>query len=195
MSMIEDRRAGIHDAALTFMPFGILLGGAIIAATFAPDVIYARTQWTFRVAMLLAAPALAVFIFSFGRAPLPKLWRLWWSFAFLAMAVHVAFAFYGMHNADVSTVPLTMGDTGAILVGVVLVIWTLDIVLAWIVPRADSLAVRLIRLLAAIGVLTATLYATFNRTGVIYWLGIALIVICAGAFLARQFTASRRSPA
>jgi hypothetical protein len=195
MSMIENRKANITDAALSFAPFGILLGGAIIASTFAPDVLYARTQWTFRVSMLLAAPALAILIFSFGREPLPKLWRLWWTFAFLAMAVHVAFAFFGMQGGDISTVPLTMGQTGAILLGAVLALWTLDVLFAWIAPRALWLPVRLIRLLAGIGVFTATLYATFNRTGVIYWLGIALIVIAAGAFVLRLFTTIRRSPA
>lgn len=188
MSMIEDRKANIADAALSFSPFGILLGGAIIAATFAPDVLYARTQWTFRVSMLLAAPALAILIFSFGRASLPKLWRLWWTFALLAMAVHIAFALFGMHGGDISTVPLTMGETGAVLVAVVLVLWTLDVLFAWIVPRAVSVPVRLTRLLAAIGVFAAVLYATFNRTGVIYWLGIALIAIAAGAFVLRLFT-------
>lgn len=193
--MIENRQATISEAALSFAPFGILLGGAIIASTFAPDALYARTQWTFRVSLLLAGPALAILIYSFGREPLPKLWRLWWTFAFLAMAVHVAFAFFGMHGGDISTVSLTMGQTGAVLVGVVLALWTLDILFAWIAPRALSLPVRLIRVLATIGVFAAMLYATFNRTGVIYWLGIALIVIAAGAFVLRLFTTSRRSPA
>ena len=44
------------------------------------------------------------------------------------------------------------------------------------------------------GVLAATLYVTFNRTGTICWLGIALIVIVAGAVLARLLTWSRRPP-
>lgn len=193
--MTEDRKATITDAALSFAPFGILLGGAIIASLLAPDVLYTRTQWTFRVSMLFAAPALAILIFSFGREPLPKLWRLWWTLAFLAMAVHVTFAFFGMHGGDVSTVPLTMGQAGTILVSAVLVLWTLDILFAWIMPRAFSLPVRLVRLFAAIGVFASILFATFNRTGVIYWLGIALIVIAAGAFVLRLFTTSRRSPA
>ncbi len=189
---IGARPARVTDLALSFAPFAILLGGAIIASVTAPDVLYARTQWAFRVAMLLAAPALVVLVYSFGREPLGTLWRLWWTFGFLAVAVHVSFALFGMDSGKPASLPQTMDETGAILVMIVLALWALDVVLAWTVSRSEAFPVRLIRLLAAIGVVAATLYATFNRTGMIYSLGVALIVILAGALLARLVTSSRR---
>ncbi len=189
MHALAERKAGIGDLALSFAPFGILLGGAIIASLTAPDVLYARTQWTVRVAMLLAAPALALLIFDFGRARLPILWRLWWTFALLAMAVHVVFAFFGMHGGDPMSVPATLGafETGLLLT--VLALWTLDVLIAWAAPGSTAPLVSLIRLLAAAGVVAATLFATFNRTGLIYWLGIALIAVLTLALVARLSTA------
>ncbi|NJM33408.1 MAG: hypothetical protein HC850_00510 [Rhodomicrobium sp.] len=136
MSAIDARPARITDLGLTFAPFAILIGAAIIGGTFAGDVLYARAQWTFRAAMLLAVPALALFVFSFGRRPLGTLWRLWWTFAFLATAIHTAFALIGMHGGDLASVPQTMGETGAILVTAVLLIMALDVALAWTLPKA-----------------------------------------------------------
>jgi hypothetical protein len=190
MSAIDARPARITDLGLTFAPFAILIGAAIIGGAFASDALYARTLWPFRIAMLLAAPALALFVFSFGRQPLGALWRLWWTFAFLATLIHTGFAFLGMHGGDIGTVAQTMGETGAVLVTVVLLVWALDVALAWAAPRRDGILIMLVRLVAAVGVIASTLYATFNRTGAIYWLGIALIAILALFLIARLLTPS-----
>jgi hypothetical protein len=143
--------------ALTFVPFGLGLIVSIFLAETTENLALFRTIYSLRTSLLLAVPALALFPFR-DRSPTSKnLWRLFWTWSFLAYAVHLAYAWFGVFGSQLETanihreyyhldpskeptiLDLVIQQQGAAVAYsnlAVTVLWLIDVALAWVTRGA-----------------------------------------------------------
>ncbi len=209
--------------AATYVPFGIGLAVALLGAEATQDLRLFRTINTIRLAMGLSIAALA--LFPFRRRSTGKLnaWRLFWTFGFLAYAIHFLYAWFGVFGGQVATAdqypkafgfpegshPTTwdlvvkhQGDFVLYSNLVVTGLWALDVLLAWTAERARGFfggVVAFIHLLTWLHVLISFGVATlvFGKNSVSTTLGYVLAVVVGLSLLGRLIGAlrTRRAPA
>jgi hypothetical protein len=197
---------------LTFVPFGLGLVAAIWYAELSQDLRLFRTLYSVQVALLLAIPALALFPFR-DRAPgVRNAWRLFWTFGFLAYAVHFAYAWFGVFGGQIATARLHPGlfhvPTHPTILDLVIAhqgtfvaysnfavtgLWLLDILLAWLGGGARGPArttITAIHALSWLYVLVSFVIASivFSKNNTILILGWTLVGVVALALLIRLFS-------
>src|SRR5262249_19726886 len=86
------------------LPLGLalgLLGAGALAMTLeslgADNVTYARAEWTARLSLVLAAPAIVLYVLPGALGPW---WRAFWSAAMLAYLLHFWWAVFGVFQGD-----------------------------------------------------------------------------------------------
>jgi hypothetical protein len=160
--------------------------------------------------MLLAMPALALFPFR-DRAPTRKnLWRLFWTWSFLAYTVHLAYAWFGVFGGqletanlykeayhfdttrDLTILDLVLQHQGpAVFYSnvAVTILWLIDVLLAWVTTGARGV-VALVHALTWLGVLISYLVASivFFKNTTTYQLGWLMVGVVGIAILARMFS-------
>jgi hypothetical protein len=170
------------------LPYGLALlalGSAIFLVTFLSlseaDVTYARCQWTALAAMLIATPALLLYVLSYhGQGD----WRrAFWTAGLVAYMAHFWWAVFRTYQGDFRAIVEHQGFV-AYSNFLVTLLWIVDAVLAWVatdLPATSTAAVRFVTWLA-VGVSFVAASAVF-RTGTVqllgYILGISLIVAAA----------------
>jgi hypothetical protein len=122
------------------LPFGtalLLLGLGIAGITFLslsePDVSYARTQLTALLAMVLATPAVALYIVEV-RSP-GRWWRAFWTVGLAAYLVHFWWAVFRTYYGDFDAIVARQAWV-AYTNFIVTALWLLDVILAWLVPAS-----------------------------------------------------------
>jgi hypothetical protein len=196
--------------ALTFVPFGLGLVAAMLLAELTQDLRLFRTIYSLRVSMLLAMPALALFLFRDRSPAVQNLWRLFWTWSFLAFAVHLGYAWFGVFGSQLETASLhgdyyhldpskepTILDLVVQHLGIavaysnltVTLLWLVDVVLSWITRGARGFtaffhAVTWPYVLGSFAVSSIVFYK--NPTS--YALGWSMIVVVAIALLVRLFS-------
>ena len=103
-----------------------------------------RTFFTIWAALVLAAPALALFLWRRESALLGSLWRAFWTASLLAFAVHFYWAVVVMFGNDWSRILHTPRVSAPRLDTVFAVWWCVDVALAWLY-RGEPLWVRVQR--------------------------------------------------
>jgi hypothetical protein len=186
---VDARRIpSLNELTVTFVPFALLLLAAVVAAIAGPSVPVARAQNLVRLSMLLAAPALAIYILRAGREPLSNLWRLYWTFALLAYLGHFHYAFLRVFHADPWLVMTQQTPWLAISNFVITLLWTIDVLLGWAIRR-QSRARFWFRAFVHLDVLASfTVAAVIFRDGTVRMLGIGLLAVCAIALVLRWAT-------
>lgn len=172
------------------LPLGLallLLGAGMAGITFLSiaegDVSYARTQWTAALALILAAPAIALYVLEGG--PPGRWWRAFWTVALAAYLAHFWWAVFRAYGGDVGAIVARQGWV-AYTNFAVTIVWTLDVVLAWIMPASAGAARIALRFVAWAGVTISFLVASaFFRSGTIAMLGYVLGAIVIAALLLR----------
>ncbi|HKO08961.1 MAG TPA: hypothetical protein VJ487_14715 [Alphaproteobacteria bacterium] len=179
------------------LPFGLallLLGAGVVAFTLlslsADDVSYARTEWTALLSMLLATPAVLLYVLDRG-TPGPW-WRAFWTVGLIAYLLHFWWAVFRSFNGDLGAVVERQGwvaYTNFAVTG----LWTLDVLIAWVLPgRADTLARIVLRSVTWAAVTASFLAAAaLFRTGTIAQIGDALALALVIAFLVRVLGLAR----
>lgn len=174
------------------LPLGLallLLGVGIAGITFMsiaePDVSYARTLWTATLALILATPAIALYVLEEG---LPgRWWRAFWTVGLLAYLAHFWWAVFRSYNGDFGAI-IARQQWVAYTNFAVTILWTLDVILAWAAPGSAATVRIALRFVAWAGVTVSFVVASaFFRTGTIAMLGFALAAIIAVALLLRYF--------
>jgi hypothetical protein len=202
--------------ALTFVPFSLGLVASMLLAELTQDLRLFRTLYNVRTSMLLAMPALAFFPFR-GRSPAVKnLWRLFWTWSFLAYAVHVAYAWFGVFGGQLETanlhreyyhldpskeptiLDLVIQHQGAAVAYsnlAVSLLWLIDVGLAWTTRGARGFVAFLhaVTWLYVLGsyVVASIVYFKNTTTYGLGWLMVGVVVL---ALLIRLFS-PRPAPA
>ena len=204
---IEHSPAGTRPTppiwAATYVPFGLGLVVALLAAETTQDLRLFRTLYTIRLSMVLSIVALALFPFRHRSAGLLNVWRLTWTFGLIAYLIHFAYAWFGVFGGQVATAdayPTTYGfpegahpTTQDLVVKhqgtfvfysnlIVTGLWALDALLAWTAGRARGFfggIVALVHFLAWSHVLASFAVSTlvFGKNRASIGLGYALAVV------------------
>src|SRR5262249_5228628 len=148
------------------------------------DVSYARTRWTALLALLLAMPALILYVLN--RDPPGRWWRAFWTVGWIAYLLHFWWAVFRAYNGDFGAVVARQGWVAYTNLAAT-VLWTLDVIAAWLLwRRRDAGSAVALRFLAWAGV-SASFFtaAALFRTGTIAYIGYALAAALALALLAR----------
>lgn len=196
--------------AATYVPFGLGLVVALLAAEATQDLRLFRTLYTIRLAMVLSIVALALFPFRLRSARLLNIWRLTWTFGLLAYLIHFLYAWFGVFGGQVATADqypsafgfpkeahpttwdLVVQHQGTFVLYSNLIVtglWALDALLAWTAERARGFfggVVSLVHILAWLHVLASFVVSTlvFGKNRVSIGLGYVLVVVVGLSLLA-----------
>ena len=189
--------------AATYVPFGLGLVVALLAAEATQDLRLFRTLYTIRLAAVFSIVALALFPFRHRSATRLNVWRLAWTFGLIAYLIHFAYSWFGVFGGQVATAdqyPAAFGfdkdahpTTWDLVVQhqgtfvlysnlIVTGLWALDALLAWTAGRARGFfggVVSLIHFLAWLHVLASFAVSTlvFGKNRVSIGLGYALAAV------------------
>ncbi len=183
---------------LTFVPFGLGLVAAIWYAELSENLLFYRAIYTVRLALILAIPALVLFPFRLRSPGIRNAWRLFWTFSFIAYAIHFAYSWFGVFGGQVETarlhpelfhVPenptildLVIAHQGTFVAYsnfVVMALWLIDVVVAWFErgrgPR--RIAPLVLHVLTWLYVFVSFVIASivFGKNPVIHALGYTLV--------------------
>jgi|GEM_PF-2198283 len=199
---------------LTFVPFGLGLVATIWYAELSQDLRLFRTIYAARLSLLLAIPALALFPLLSRLPDARNVWRLFWTFSFLAYAVHFAYAWFGVFGGQIETarlhpnlfhVPekptvldLVIAHQGTFVTYSNLVLtglWLLDVVLAWLaegIQGRGRIIVMALHILTWLYVLISFVIASivFTKNNTILVMGWAMAGVVALSLLIRVFSRS-----
>jgi hypothetical protein len=187
--------------ALVYIPFGLLLVAAVLAAEPAGQPTLRRAAFTMWLTVATAAPALVLAaVYDLRRAPAAAFgwWRRLWTFAFVAFAIHLWFghAFFEWSLAEV------LDHQGWKVAGsnyLLAILWTVEMVLVWRLDRRPDPRPSTPLYLYQCGVhaLMAGLVfvsADLLHTGTVRLLGILLTAAVAGGLFLRLMFGPIREP-
>jgi hypothetical protein len=186
--------------AATYVPFGLGLVAALMYAEASQDLRLFRTLYTIRLAAVVSIVALVLFPSRHRSAWRFNVWRLAWTFGFLAYLIHFLYSWFGVFGGQVATADqypksygfpegshpttwdLVLQHQGTFVLCSNLVVtglWALDVLLVWTAERARGFfggVVGFIHLLAWLHVLASFGVATlvFGKNPVSKGLGYAL---------------------
>jgi hypothetical protein len=141
---MNSRNFTLGQVTATFVPSGLLLVAALMAAEISLDLPTQRMIYSVWASMALLVPALCLFWLP-TRSPAPKnYWLLCWTFAYLLYLVHFYYAVVVHYHASIGEVFREQGTRIATSNFIDTIWWGLDVVLAWVVT-ADHKWVRIER--------------------------------------------------
>jgi hypothetical protein len=162
-----------------------VLSAAIAVAILAPlalgDLDYNRTRLTIWASLLLATPAIALFVAWVGRRELGPAWRDWWTASALLFALHLVWSFGFMFGADLGAVFSVQGVLVATSNFVLAALWGASVIAAWL--GLGSLLLH--------GVATALLVVSGIGSTLVFGhgfsapVGVAVVLAVLGGLLAR----------
>jgi len=184
-------RITLIEFTVAFVPFGILLGAALLAAEQAPDPGLSRTVYTIWATAALVIPALCAFVLPFDSQRRRATWILFWTFALCVYLVHLYYAVFWVYHGRFDEFIAGQGWFPALNNVLFTAWWIFDVLLAWFY-RDDVRWVRIQRIVAHwyIG-LTFVASTVFLKHGFINVIGVALVASVVVCFLIR-FDAKRR---
>jgi hypothetical protein len=196
-----NRSLALWQWTLTFVPFGLLLSAAMLAAETTQNLSLWRSIYSVRVAAVLAVAALALFPFRARSQGAYGLWLLFWTFSLLAYLAHLSISWFWIFGGDAAAVkehqPNGVMESNLALTAV----WFADVLLAWFVREADAkgtprrgvIAFHWVAwLFTFVSFLVATLY--FGKQRAIEVIGGVMAAAVAVALLARLVCALRARP-
>jgi hypothetical protein len=179
------------------LPLGLalgLLGVGALAMTLvslgADNVTYARAEWTARLSLVLAAPAIVLYALP-GR--LGPWWRAFWTAGMLAYLLHFWWAVFGVFQGDVGVIYERQGFV-AVTNALLTVLWIADVVVAWVRPWSPALWAVILRTVtwALVAVSFFLAAAVFRDEMLPKVLGILLAVGVVVAWLSPKLSAVSR---
>ncbi len=181
----------LTDFAIAFVPFGILLGGALLAAEATLDLGFNRTVYTIWVTTALVTPSLSAFALPSASTRKRNTWLLFWTFSFLVYLIHVGYAVFSVYHASPREFLTGQGLFPAIINVIFTIWWAFDLSLAWFYPSAATW-VRIERAAAHVFIgLTFFVSTVILKHGFINVLGVLMTVSVLVCLMVR-FDAKRR---
>jgi len=193
---MNSRNITLGQFAATFIPFGLLLVLALMAAETALDLPSQRMIYSIWVAQALVIPALCLYILPARTQRRMNYWLLFWTFAYIAYLFHFYYAVIVHYHASIPEVFQQQGIKIAGSNFLVTFWWGLDVLLAWLI-RVDVKWIRIERLLANIFIpLVFFVASVVIFRGFVNVLGYAMtaaIVICLTIRIYARMTGQRVS--
>jgi len=193
MEANEKYEITLRDFTLAFVPFGVLLGAALLAAEPTMDLGFSRTIYTIWATAALVTPALCAIILPGDSERKRNIWILFWTFSFVVYLVHLGYAVFSVYHGSMKEFLAGQGIFAAINNVIFTLWWALDIYLAWF---RDSGA-RWIRIERVVGhwYIGLTFFAStvILKHGFINVIGGAMTAALLVCFMVR-FDARRRAP-
>jgi hypothetical protein len=131
MEANEKYQITLGDFAVAFVPFGLLLGAALLAAETTMDLGFYRTVYTIWATAVLVTPALCAFTLPGDSQRKRNIWILFWTFSFIVYVVHMAYAIFSVYHGSMKEFLAGQGVFPAIINVIFTAWWALDIYLAW----------------------------------------------------------------
>lgn len=171
-------------AGLALLAFGAGIAAVTLLSLSADDVSYTRTEFTARLALLLAAPALVLYVL---RGPPGPWWLSFWTAGLAAYWVHVWWAVVRTYQSDFAAI-VAHQSWVAYTNAAVTLLWTLDVAVAWFLLPVRGTAAKALHVVtwAAVAVSFLAASAVF-RSGAVVWFGYALGAALVIALATRLF--------
>jgi len=132
---MNSRNFTLGQITATFVPFGLALVAAMMAAETALALPDQRMIYSIWVAQGLLIPALYLYFQPNRGQSYRNLWLLFWTFAYLAYAVHFYYAVIVHYHASLAEVWTQQGAKIAGSNFLDTLWWGFDVVLAWTIQR------------------------------------------------------------
>jgi hypothetical protein len=193
MDTNEKYQITLTDFTLSFVPFGLLLGAALLAAEATMDLGFYRTVYTIWATAALVAPALCAFVLPGNSQRKQNIWILFWTFSFIVYLVHMGYAIFSVYHGSMKEFLAGQGVFAAINNVIFTAWWALDVYLAWF--RNSNVRWIRIQRIAAHWYIGLTFFAStvILKHGFINVIGSAMAAALLVCFLIR-FDAKRRAP-
>lgn len=117
--------------AISLLAFSLLFALSILFGLTQPDITFFRTHAFAWSSALLVTPALYIFVRYSGMTPLTHWWRLFWSFAWVMIVMHLIWGLGLEHDWQPLTVFERQGFWEAFPIFVLQVFWLLDMAMSW----------------------------------------------------------------
>ncbi|MEM8664315.1 MAG: hypothetical protein AAGF49_09375 [Pseudomonadota bacterium] len=181
--MNAPKNVTLSEFTLAFVPLSVLLLWSMWQPELGGDLDLGRTRLTIWATTILLAVALVFYLFrSLGQGT-ANLAALYWTAAWLAFLIHAYFAVFVIFGG----IEETFEGQGQVVAGgnfALLAVWTLDVVLLWLLPERFQITVfAAFARLAAFGVFAATLLVLI--AGHVVPLGIAFVAVVLVGVLVR----------
>lgn len=141
---MNSRNLTLGQVTATFVPSGLYLVAALMAAEMALDIPFQRMIYSVWAAMAMLIPALCLFWWPARSSAQKNYWLLCWTFAYLLYLVHFYYAVMVHYHASIPEVFREQGTRIASSNFIDTIWWGLDVVLAWVVT-ADHKWIRIER--------------------------------------------------
>ena len=122
---------GLLEFTLAFVPFGFLLGAALLAAETTMDLDFYRTVYTIWATVALVTPALCAFALPGHSSRQGAIWLLFWSAAFVVYIVHAGYAYFGVYHGSFQAFLGGQGIFPAANNVLFTLWWAFDLLLGW----------------------------------------------------------------
>lgn len=179
----------LEHVALTWGLFGLLLSAALLLPEAQSAVTLFRAKYTIWASITLVIPVYVLLIQGALSAPRSsgtyQLWRLFWSFAFLAYATHFYYVFCVMYHGSVAGVVEQQTRFIAWSNFTFTTWWAVDVALQWLM-RAQPLWLRIARwVFQFFSFITFVAAFVFLRPGAPFYFGVTLLIACVVSLLVR----------
>ncbi len=171
-----DRKITLSALTYTFVPFSALTVIGIFLSESHQNVVLGRAIYSIWETYILATPALCLYLLGLQQGKRYTYWRLFWTFAGLAYAMHVYWTFFDIFDGQIEKM---FTKQGIVIAGTNVLItlwWMLDIALVWLF-NSNQGWIRIQRAsIQSLFFLAAVFVGVFRKQGVITWLSIAMAV-------------------
>ena len=131
-SSASEYRITLPQFTFSFVPFALLLGGALLAAETTQQLDFYRTVYTIWATAVLVTPALCAFTLPGDSTTKRNVWLLFWTFAFIVYIVHLLYAVLAVYHASFREFMDGQGWFPALNNVVFTAWWAFDLALAWL---------------------------------------------------------------
>src|SRR6266852_1222652 len=132
--MLVPRKVSQTAVTSTLVPFAVLLSSAVLAAERAEALDHSRLLYSSWVSLVLAIPALCLFVYPATRNSDYE--RLTWTWSYVAYLIHFYYAFGLTYGWSFARTYSSQGAAIATNNFLVTAIWTFDVATSWSVRRS-----------------------------------------------------------
>jgi hypothetical protein len=126
----------------TFVPFGLGVSAALLAAEMTQSLTHARLIYSIWVSLALATPALCLYVLPARSEERRGYWLLFWTFSYVAYLVHFYYAFILTYHASIPELYVNQRVLIATSNLIVTALWGIDVLLGWVAdPNARSVRI------------------------------------------------------
>jgi hypothetical protein len=196
MTLLKSRRyVSLTEFTNTFIPFGILIILALMAAELTQNLVLFRAIYSIWVTMIFLIPAVCLYVLPGKSETKYNYWLLLWTCGFLAYWVHFYYTVFVIFNGSIPAVYAEQGVVVATSNFLVTLWWGLDVVLGWFFdPPSKIIAIQRVGSHIYIP-FTFFVSSVLLKSGIVHNIGIVMtlaILICLLLRIKAQLNSSNK---